>query len=885
MNGTAAELAAEALRTAETEPARATALVEAALAASGGDLAIAADGARALGLALREGNDLAGSTKELRRAMALARRAGDADREAEALVSLALNQSLVGRTKEALAGLDVAEAASARVGVAAAGQRALVLMRAGRFEEAVAAYERAVRGARAQGMQHAESKFLNNRALLHCWRGDTSAAQRDLERAATLSAAIGDEAGVASAGHNLGWVLGRRGDLPAALAALDDAEARYAQLGMGDDELLVDRAELLLQARLVGEALEASERAVDALRRKRVFADLAVARLLLSEAQLLAGRADEARRTADTAARSFAGDGRTAWAALARAAAIRARIAASTDRPTARLQRDVLLVADELAASGWAVPALDARLMAATLAFERGDVAAGASAVEAARGARRGGPADLRVRAWHAEALARLAKDDRRGAAAALRRGLTVLDEHRAALGATELRAHASGHGERLARLGLRLAVQGRRPSDVLAWSEHHRAQSLRLRPVRPPDDPALADVLATLRGVAADLEQARREGDDARRLVQRRSELEREVSALTRRVAGEGTAARPWDGSRRRQLHAELADADAVLVSFVADGAALLAVAVDGHRVVVHDVGAVADAMAEVEAVAFALRRLARPRLPATTADAAAASLSRAGAALDEQLLGPVRHHLDDDRAVVLVPTGGLHALAWSALPSLATRPVAVVPSISMWLDARHRRDVGGGVALIAGPELAAADGEVAAIAALVPSAVVLDLSASSAAAVLTAIDGARLAHFATHGRFRADNPSFSSLLVADGPLLVHDLARLDVAPRLVLLSACESATTGLVAGDELLGLLASLFSLGSNGVVASVVPVPDVATARLMEGVHRALRSGRSPAEALAQARTAASASGRPDDLAAGLAFNAYGDVLSSA
>ena len=63
-------------------------------------------------------------------------------------------------------------------------------------------------------------------------------------------------------------------------------------------------------------------------------------------------------------------------------------------------------------------------------------------------------------------------------------------------LGATELRAHASGHGEELATLGLRLAVESGSAARVLAAAERRRAAGLLLRPARPPDDEALAHEL-----------------------------------------------------------------------------------------------------------------------------------------------------------------------------------------------------------------------------------------------------------------------------------------------------------------------------------------------------------------------------------------------------
>ena len=119
----------------------------------------------------------------------------------------------------------------------------------------------------------------------------------------------------------------------------------------------------------------------------------------------------------------------------------------------------------------------------------------------------------MRTRAWHAAALLRLSRGDRRGASAAVAAGLRALEAHRMTLGATELRAHASGHGEELATLGLRLAVESGSAARVLAAAERRRAAGLLLRPARPPDDAELADELAELRRVTAALDESLRDG------------------------------------------------------------------------------------------------------------------------------------------------------------------------------------------------------------------------------------------------------------------------------------------------------------------------------------------------------------------------------------
>src|SRR5256885_10857576 len=42
-------------------------------------------------------------------------------------------------------------------------------------------------------------------------------------------------------------------------------------------------------------------------------------------------------------------------------------------------------------------------------------------------------------------------------------------------------------------------------------------------------------------------------------------------------------------------------------------------------------------------------------------------------------------------DRPLIIVPTGSLHALPWTALPTCAGRPVSVTPSARLWLAAAN--------------------------------------------------------------------------------------------------------------------------------------------------------------------------------------------------
>ncbi|MDX6246015.1 MAG: hypothetical protein QOE76_3738 [Frankiales bacterium] len=156
-------------------------------------------------------------------------------------------------------------------------------------------------------------------------------------------------------------------------------------------------------------------------------------------------------------------------------------------------------------------------------------------------------------------------------------------------------------------------------------------------------------------------------------------------------------------------------------------------------------------------------------------------------------------------------------------------------------------------------GPNLPAAVQEIAAVAKVYPHARVLTGAAASVGAVMEALEGAALAHVAAHGRFRSDNPLFSSLQLADGPLTVYDLENLRSAPSVVVLSACESALSSVHPGDEVMGLTGALLRMGTRALVASTAPVPDDVARDTMVNFHASLVRGAVPAVALVEARAA--------------------------
>ncbi len=875
----AAALAEEAHRLLGVDPGRARDLAATALerARAAGEHESASVALRALGMAALDLDDAPTAVEHLRAAVAAGRRARSPAHAAEARMALAfalLNQGLSG------AALRQAGAA-ARAGAEGAGaaqmalQHAAILERLGRLDEALGGYRRGLTAARRAGDRQTEAKLLCNRSVLHAYRGALRAAETDLRDALKIALALDQPLLAATMLQNLGWVATRRGDLPAALASFDAAEPVIAQAGARHGILELDRCHALLAAGLGREARESAQRAVQRLADNAMAAELAEARLALAEALLVAGEPAGALAAAEQAAADFEHQRRPGWAALAERVAVGA--AFGRGERSAALYARARAVAGALASSGWPAAALDAQVLAARVALAIGREADAARALEEVARARRGGPVALRVGAWHAEALRRLAEDRHGSALRALRAGLAALDQHRLSLGATELRAGAAVHGSALAALGLRLALTSGRAAAVLEWAELGRAGALWQRPARPPGDDALAADLAELRTVLAAIDEAGKESADTHRLLRRQAELEAAVRRRARHAGG-GAADAPLAAPGIELLRAALGAR--ALVELVRADDALWAVVVAGERPArLVSLGEPTAADRELRALRFALRKLARGAGSAGSQAVALDNAAHAARELDALLLAPLAG-LIGDRELVLVPTGELHAVPWAALPSCAGRAVSVAPSAALWLRAAERRTQPGrdghALVLAAGPGLPHAAEEVRALAARHPRATAL--ADARVAAVAGALETASRAHIACHGTFRADNPLFSSLQLADGPLTVYDLERLRAAPRDMILSACDGGMTAVRPGDELMGFSGALLALGTSALIASVVPAPDEPTRRLMLALHERLAGGDEPAAALARAGAALDRAA-PADYAATAGFVCFG------
>lgn len=778
----------------------------------------------------------------LQEAARLARRARLPHRLGEVLTTRAAVHLELGRTDAARRDLDrAAQLVSAAATPDLSLKQAVLLCNIGRID-AGAQILRAVVAA-PEAPVDVRMRAATNLSLAESLLGHAAAALRFGDLAVELAPRVGP-ALLAFAVLNRGIVLAQSGRVAEALGQFERAAALMTAAGLPTGEVLVEHAETLAALRVLPEASDLCRRAAEELERHHVPLMAAEARLRQAEIALLAGDVATAAAAAERAIEQFRGQRRFGWSALATVVAV------ESARQAGRVQEGdldrVRRAADVLARLGMVSSAVEADVVVGRVAAATDRWAVARRRWTAARARSRDGAVLVRLRGRLAGALAARSDGDGAAVLAHCRAGLADLAAHRAVLPSMELRALASGHGVELGALGLEVLLRSGRPARVFDWTERTRAAALLA--VAPPGAEDVGGELAALAALRAEITEARRDtGAEPADLLARQAEGEARIRRATwRRATPHGRAGSPRSARDVRSL----LDGRA-LVSYVRHGAELVAVVVDRSRSRLVPLGPLAPLRFEADALLFALRRLTRAG-SAAALDSARASAEHALDRLRELAVAPLG--IDADTPLVVVPTGDTHRVAWSALHR---GPVEVASSASLWAATRAGPGRSGPVVVVAGPDLAGAAAEAGAVAAHHRAARVLLPEEATTGAVLDAMSGAGLVHLACHGVLRADNPMFSALTMADGPLTVHELDLRGVAPGRIVLASCDSAADTTYAGDEVLGFVGALLARGTTGVVASVVAVGDAESASLMEPLHAGLAAGLTMADALHRAR----------------------------
>ena len=210
-----------------------------------------------------------------------------------------------------------------------------------------------------------------------------------------------------------------------------------------------------------------------------------------------------------------------------------------------------------------------------------------------------------------------------------------------------------------------------------------------------------------------------------------------------------------------------------------------------------------------------------------------------------------------------VLVPPGAEHAL-------LEEHAIVKVPSATMLAALRARPAAEGrGLFAFAGADvtgrrkLAGADREVRMLEERFNHVTVWRPGAATAGLDGRALAGWSALHFAGHGLVNDQAPWRSGIVLgtaADGSdslLTAAEIARDSLGAPAVVLSACESAGGRARPGEGIAGLTSAFLTAGAPAVVATLWPVDDRTTERLMDAFYGELGRGATIAAALRAAQ----------------------------
>ena len=822
-------------------------------ARSAGDHALAGRAEIVRGRAMLLLGEIAIAEQSLAEAIDAAREAADPELEAEALLALAAVHSAAGHHDHAFTALDaVARLGSPPLIERSVLQRGVVCRDARRFDEALELFRSAEAGLRSAGRDLDLARVLANSGGILTHQGRIDEAIAALTEAIELLRRDGHDFVALQVVHDLGCAEGYRGNLSEALARFDEAETGMAALGHDASFPVLSRSEALLRAGLTADALAVAAEAARRLTAEgHGFAALAL--LTAAEAARLDGDPESALRYAERATDDFGAGGTSGWERAARLEAIRARLQLQRLSPASLATLDQLV--DATVAAGDLRTQVEARCLHAVVAAELGTPDLGHQHLVAADHlARQHGLAQLDMQVGVATARHAVARDDLAGARRGLRRAFDAVTLTKQLYGGGESNPGLGAGGRATADAAMRVAAAERSPLRRLEWME--RVRSLGRTSVRPSERPV---DFAALRATTAELRHAERDGEPTEELRRRQAHLEAQIREHWLRERPELHAADALPDLRT--LRGAVGDREVVSIGFAADSTVAVVVGRRGARSV--ELAPAPALAALVDRVTAALRGLNAGGVPAVV-EARHRVFTNAVAELDALVLAPLRLRTDD---IVLVLPPQLVAAPWAATRTLGRRRFSIAPSVAWWLRASATPIEPVGAALVvAGPRLAHAHDEAAGVATCHPGATVLAHDAATVAATIDALGRHDIAHVVAHGRFRHDNPLWSTIELGDGPLSVYELQQLERVPQTIVIATCESAAVGGRAGAELQGLSASLLSLGARTVVAAVGVLPDDVTTRdTMVGMHRDLRAGLGAADSLARAR----ASTPPDDL----------------
>jgi CHAT domain-containing protein len=776
----------------------------------------------------------------------------------------------------------------------------LVRWRSGALDEALQCFGEAREYGRKERIRELAATAGMNIGLILTEAGRFGEALKAGRSAAKDFQALGARERLATVQMNLGLLHISRGEYGQALEALLASRALCEELGLELKRAAVDvdltRAYRALS--LEAEAAESVGHAIATFRQLDMPFEQATALLLSGQVAELRGDTGTARRDLAEARALYARVGNAVWETIAALAGLRLTVGDAPRHTLPALLAEASEIATRLDALGAPEHAAGGHLLAAEIQTRLGDMLAARTSLQAALtlGKRIGADAVLfQAHQAEGEILETNAPDEAR---ASYELAVSHLERLRARARADDLKLSVVGGGgggvslyERIARLLLgpvttyceacaphyhqSTTMRGR---DAFRWLERGKSRGLledalgeqagttvaspRLRRARE----RVGELRARLNAAYAQqyaLETPLARGASA--LATDLERMERDLSRATRElqilVRGDG-AADVTSLIDVERVQAAL-DEQTCLIEYVILGDEIACFVVRReHFAVYRNLGTREQAEKALSWFWFHIRKgTYGAEFLRSNQRSLARSVDQALKQLGDLLLAPIAGALSASEHMVVVPHSLLHgvpihALAYGDGILLDVATVSYSPSAAVFAATTARPSAPIQRPLIVAPEIADlpwVQEEARRIAQQWPDALLLSGADATLDRVRRASRDHDALHLATHGIFRADNPTYSALELADGWLSVGELAELSRGRELVCLSACHTGMSGVGPGDELLGLTRAVLGAGVGALVASLWAANDDTAPAYMSAFYGNLRAGKSRAASL--------------------------------
>jgi len=802
------------------------------------------------------------------------------DRAGAALVELTSVQPLarLGRLSEA--------AVAAQAAIALADDAGELLL-AGRARVNLGVVER-MRDRPEQALQHfalALPVFSDEPLTLAQIESNRAEALLDLTRFAEAEEAFraslgsferaGAQRAAAIVEGNLADLLGRQGRLHGALDHFERAARRFEDGQAPGDAARLDaeRAEVLASVGMIDEAVDAFRTAIGRLSASGLNRELARARLGLGLTLLGRGRREAALEALVAAAQTFAELGDSSAVARTNLALAQLHLSTGDLDRAEQIARDAMRALTDRPGDAAACGLVVGRIL-----IQRNACEAAIREIDTALArAQARGLITLESELLHARACARRSMGDVRGAIQDLRDSIDRIERTRGMLQADRLRA--AWLGGRLAPFNdlvdLLIATGGEDAlHEAFRTVERAKCRSLldllrggiELAEQIARDDPTSghAELLTKLSHKRAELNalyslrgQSERPTHDREAGERRLREVERETAALEGRLAatrrfGE-IVAEPMGLEEAKGL---LRDGEALVEYFeVSDGLGAFVVRPD-RTVAVRRLAPTSTVREACEKVGFQIdRALLASSTGGFLAAPRAEGCQRALHRLYELVVAPLRASIDDAARLILVPGGRLFGVPLHALHDgdshlIERFDITYAPSASLLgslprraCASRSTRPIRAVIAAVPDEHAPLIRDEAERIAEIIPNALVLSGAAATVEALRASTQDADLIHIACHGVFPARDPMGARLRLADRWLSVRDVYGLRLNGATVVLSACDSGRSAVLAGDDVFGLIRAFLAAGASALVTSMWPAHDRTTGALMRSLYEDL------------------------------------------